>query len=197
MKWKVINNFLSPQQANFLYQYVLLAVKRHEHLEKYHQKRFDENIYGTRTDGQVNGAFSLYGDLVFDTLLKEKLRDVESQFGKRLIENYSYVRVYQKGNELKRHRDRFSCEVSLTVCLGYDAQRPWPIYIDGDQIILEPGDALAYKGQDVEHWRETFDGNTQAQVFLHYNDIDSNTVKYDGRPELGLPGKYKNGHRNS
>ena len=32
----------------------------------------------------------------------------------------------------------------------------------------KPGDGLVYKGCDVLHWREEFEGDFQAQVFLHY-----------------------------
>ena len=33
---------------------------------------------------------------------------------------------------------------------------------------------LVYKGCELEHWREKFNGNICAQVFLHYNEILSN-----------------------
>jgi hypothetical protein len=47
---------------------------------------------------------------------------------------------------------------------------------------------LIYKGAEVEHWREKYIGNNHAQVFLHYNDEnDLDKIKYDNRPELGLP----------
>ena len=50
---------------------------------------------------------------------------------------------------------------------------------------------LVYKGCELEHWREKFNGNICAQVFLHYNEILSNkeTNKFDGREHLGLPFK--------
>ena len=124
-----------------------------------------------------------------------------------LIENYSYARIYQKGNELKKHKDRFSCEISTTLNLGGDV---WPIFLEpnskkgendkngkyipskskGVKIILNPGDMLVYRGCELEHWRNKFDGNICAQVFLHYNDRskkDSEKNKFDKRPHLGLP----------
>ena len=32
--------------------------------------------------------------------------------GLKLYPAYTYARIYKKGDELKRHKDRFSCEIS-------------------------------------------------------------------------------------
>ena len=53
---------------------------------------------------------------------------------------------------------------------------------------------LIYRGCEMEHWREAFEGETCAQVFLHYNDAsyeEAEKNKYDGRPFLGLPAWFK------
>ena len=53
---------------------------------------------------------------------------------------------------------------------------------------------LVYKGNELEHWREEFKGETCAQVFLHYNNIATEGAKeniYDGRTCLGLPSYFK------
>ena len=53
---------------------------------------------------------------------------------------------------------------------------------------------LVYKGMILEHWREVFLGEDCAQVFLHYNNKDSNDADknvFDTRPHLGLPAYYK------
>jgi hypothetical protein len=36
---------------------------------------------------------------------------------------------------------------------------------------------LVYKGMELEHWREPFDGKDCAQVFLHYNKNLKNQKK--------------------
>ena len=49
---------------------------------------------------------------------------------------------------------------------------------------------LVYKGALCEHWRYAFTGNQCVQVFLHYNDVNTENAeqnKYDNRPFLGLP----------
>jgi hypothetical protein len=92
---------------------------------------------------------------------------------------------------LKRHRDRPACEVSLTLNLGFQAEKPWPIWFEVDGEVrtasLEPGDALLYKGIELPHWREPFDGENSAQVFLHYvnQDGQNREWKYDKRFSLG------------
>jgi hypothetical protein len=46
----------------------------------------------------------------------------------------------------------------------------------------------------LEHWREVFLGQDCAQVFLHYNNVDSKNAKenlFDGRKHLGLPSYFK------
>ena len=64
----------------------------------------------------------------------------------------------------------------------------------GTKVVLEPGDMLIYRGCDLEHWRDAFEGDNCGQVFLHYNDAskpDAQRNLYDGRPFLGLPEWYK------
>ena len=112
-----------------------------------------------------------------------------------LIPCYTYTRIYKKGDILKRHKDRPSCEISTTLHLGGE---PWPIFLDptgadnaptGISINLKVGDMLVYSGCDLEHWREPFEGDNCAQVFLHYNNIDGpfgTKNKFDHRPLLGI-----------
>ena len=49
---------------------------------------------------------------------------------------------------------------------------------------------LVNSGCDLEHWREPFEGDNCAQVFLHYNNIDGpfgTQNNFDKRPMLGIP----------
>jgi hypothetical protein len=77
--------------------------------------------------------------------------------------------MYTVNADLKKHKDRPACEVSVTVMIGSDGTK-WPIYMDGTELNLEPGDAAIYLGCEIEHWREKFKGDWQAQTFLHYVD---------------------------
>ena len=156
-------------------------------------------ILGRWDDVQVPGAYSVYADFVMETLLMKVLPVMKEKTGMDLIPTYSYARIYKKGDELKRHKDRFSCEISTTMNLGGD---DWPIYLEpsgetgkkGVRVDLKPGDMLVYSGCELEHWREKFKGKECVQVFLHYNNRKTPGAKdnmFDKRPQLGLPSWFK------
>ena len=53
---------------------------------------------------------------------------------------------------------------------------------------------LIYKGNELEHWREAFEGENCAQVFLHYNNLKTKGSEenlFDRRLHLGLPSWFK------
>jgi hypothetical protein len=141
-------------------------------------------------DAQVADAPVAYGDPHLDTLLEKVRGRVEQATGVDLWPTYSYLRVYQRGNLLKAHRDRPSCEISMTINLGMSADEPWPIWIAGPMgiasVSLSPGDGLIYRGCDCYHWREPFAGHHMAQVFLHYVDRNgpNRDWKFDKRARL-------------
>ena len=74
------------------------------------------------------------------------------------------------------------------MCLYSDGTK-WPISVGDASIDTEPGDAVIYRGVEYEHWRDEFQGDGQAQVFLHY--VDQNGPykhhKFDTRPDVGYP----------
>jgi hypothetical protein len=125
-------------------------------------------------DGQVPGTFSAMNDVFMGGLMMEILPLAEQIARAKLFPTCSYFRVYKRDDALGKHTDRNACEVSLSICLGYEAARPWPIWIEGPQgvssIELAPGDALVYRGIECPHWREPLEGDLAAQVFLHYVD---------------------------
>lgn len=138
-------------------------------------------------DVQVEGTPSAYGDFMMDGLLNSLQREIEAASGLSLFPTYSYFRVYKRGDTLAKHSDRPACEVSVSLCLGFEKAKSWPIWIEGPQgtscIELGPGDALLYRGIECPHWRPAFDGNRHAQLFLHYVDQNGPTAewKFDKR----------------
>ena len=199
MIYKIIKQAISKELAEFVYSYFL--TKR-----KVARRFFDDRYispftteFGVWNDEQIPETYSHYADVAMETLLEKLKPLMEKESGLKLNETYSYARIYKKGDVLKRHKDRYSCEVSSTLNLGGDK---WPIFLEpsgeegkeGVKVILEQGDMLVYKGCDVEHWREAFEGENCGQVFLHYNDASDEKAeqnKYDGRPFLGLPAWFK------
>jgi hypothetical protein len=64
----------------------------------------------------------------------------------------------------------------------------------GVKVLLEPGDMLVYRGNELEHWRDKLSFDDCGQVFLHYNNIETEGSKeniYDRRLHLGLPAWFK------
>ena len=197
--YKVIKQAISKELADFVYSYFLT---KRQVARTFFDDRYISpfnNDWGVWNDPQVPETYSHYSDIAMETLLERLTEPMSKETGLNLIPTYSYARIYKKGDVLKRHKDRYSCEVSMTMNLGGDS---WPIYLEpsgetdkeGVKIDLEPGDALIYRGCEVEHWREAFEGENCGQVFLHYNDASGENAeenRYDTRPFLGLPSWFK------
>ena len=191
-KYQVIKGAISKELADFCYQYFLNKRKVARHLfDTQYISQFTE-YFGVWNDTQIPETYSHYSDIVMETLLQKVKPVMEEQTEIKLTETYSYARIYKNGDELERHKDRYSCEISTTMHLGGDE---WSIYMEPDiKVNLKQGDMLMYRGCDLEHWREPFEGEDCGQVFLHYNDAsskDAENNKYDCRPMIGLPAFFK------
>lgn len=144
-------------------------------------------------DPVIPDAAFVYGDPAFDVLLDLLTPEVESHVGAALVPTYSFARIYGAGSSLYHHRDRPSCEHSLSVHLG-SSGHPWPlslIDLHGRQVdlIQSPGDAVAYQGMLLEHWRDPLPLGQHAQLFLHWVRADGPHAAqaFDGRDSLGVP----------
>ena len=210
-KYQVIKNAISYELANFIFNYFLLKRDAVDFMYK-NNITYDNGTLGTWTDKQVPNTYSHYADMVMETLLVKMLPVMAKETGLNLVPTYSYARIYKNGDILARHKDRPSCEISITLNLGGE---PWPIFIDGTgansvvdeykniikpdapkgtKVLLDVGDMLVYSGCDLEHWREEFTGKDCGQVFLHYNKANSKAAKenaLDKRPMIGIPAWFK------
>jgi hypothetical protein len=199
-----LENFISKELSNFMYDYIKLSAKRLLHLFN-EEIPHDSDVYGSFGDTQAPGDYSKYGDMLFDTLLAKGVETIKYTICTDVIPTYTYHRLYTKGTELKRHIDRPSCEISTTLFLGHNIDNlkneknyNWPMYVFSKKenkevpIYLNSGDMIIYRGCEIEHWREPYRGLNHAQVFLHYNEVNGQyNIKYDGRPELGLPSSFR------
>ena len=192
----VCNNFIPRELADFMYSYVKMFAQTSATCgEKYGHEVYKNtpNMLGDWFDPTVPGVFTNYGDIAAETILKTYQPRLEALTGLKLLPTYSFLRLYTEGSELKMHKDRPSCEISVTLCLGYNSNYSWPMYIEAKPIELEPGDCIVYRGEKVKHGRDVFKGQNHAQVFLHYNDKNGpHGSKYqnDFRPDLGLPANF-------
>jgi len=164
MKNKIIKNFLSKDELNLVSPYISLKHKFNDDIEL-----FSTNSASTcNLVGLGHTEASGYGDTLCDSLVVCKKKLMEKETGLSLLPTYSYWRMYTYGSFLNKHKDRPSCEISVTLHLGGDKE--WSIFVEGNSFLLEPGDAIIYRGCEQEHWREKFYGDWYSQLFLHYVD---------------------------
>jgi hypothetical protein len=177
--YQLVKSSISEELRDFVTQYALFDEMQ------------DFSAEGKNT--QVPNAHSKYADPVMETMLLHLHDTMEKNTGLKLYPTYSYYRVYRPGDELKIHRDRPSCEISATLCFNYSYENNsyyWPIYMDGVEINLTPGDLVIYRGCDLDHWRNKFVGNENdwhVQGFFHYVDMNGpySEFKYDKRNMIG------------
>ena len=184
-KYTIIKNAISKDLAIFIANYFLIKKQVYDTCRSTRYiSPFEQMLgfYEPSKTGQVPDTYAHYADIAMETLLLKCQPAMEKATGLKLYPAYTYARIYKKGDVLKRHIDRFSCEISTTMNLGGD---PWPIYLEpsgkknkkGIKIDLNPGDMLVYRGEDLEHWREKFKGKECIQVFLHYNNSETPGAK--------------------
>ena len=212
-KYTVIRQAISKDLATFIRNYFCMQKQVYDTCRQARYISPFETLLGhyENKNEQIPNTYSHYADIAMETLMLKCQPGMEKATGLKLYPAYTYARIYKKGDELKRHKDRFSCEISTTMNLGGD---DWPIYLSpnenvgkpngknitteskakGIKVDLKPGDMLVYRGIELEHWREKFKGKECVQVFLHYNNRKTPGAKdnmFDKRPHLGLPSWFK------
>ena len=201
-RYLFVKNFISPELAKIITTYTL------------HQNKF--NNQPEAGHAQVPGTHSIHGDHLMESLVEHTWPKMEELTGVELWPTYTFYRLYKQGDILKHHTDRPACEVSATICLGYDycnldafkkTDYNWKLWVNntangkkygGDPkedrgYEMKPGDAIVYRGCEIDHWREEFKGVMQSQVFFHYCDRNGpfKDAKFDCRPGLGYPHSSK------
>ena len=152
-----------------------------------------EKRQGINGDIQSPGAFSEYADPLMESLMIHLHPIIEQCTDLELYPTYSYYRVYRNGHKLSKHKDRKSCEISVSLALGYSYDSNtyrWPLFVNENEIFLKPGDIAIYKGVELSHWREPFNIQEDAyhcQAFLHYVNANGKYKDYmfDGRESIG------------
>ena len=130
---------------------------------------------------QVNGSVSRYNYPPYKEVYYKIKNRVESIIGEDLYPTYYYDRFYFPGQELTKHTDRDSCEISVSVHIRSNLKDPWSFWIKGcdtynedkSEVIeegkvvsgdLNPGDGVIYKGCERPHWRETMPGVRRNKI---------------------------------
>ncbi len=93
-----------------------------------------------------------------------------------LLPTYSTFAHYEgidPSPSLFKHKDDNACTYTIDLCLYQN--EPWDLYVDGVPYTLAPGEALAYYGNEQDHWREDFpspETNKVAMMFFHFAEPD-------------------------
>lgn len=182
-KFQIVRNFLEPDFVKFIQEYFFLRI----------------NAQQADIDGQAPLSYSFYADPLIETILAKSCEPLSDLSGVHLLPQYTYTRLYMEKDELVVHRDRPSCEISVTLSLGIpEGDDINPIFFSNNEdqsnateIKLNPGDLCLYRGCDLYHWRPPFKNKWYLQAFLHYVDKNGpyKDQLYDGRPFLGLQKK--------
>ena len=165
-KYKVIPKLLNAAELKLAHEYC-----KQKHIT---------NTYSFDEVQNNCGDTKFYKDPLMEVFLRNKKKTLEKNINLQLHETYTYWRCYTYGAELKKHKDRASCEISVTLFIGSDGKHEWPIYMDGNKVSLKPGDGVIYKGCDISHWREPYEGDYHIQTFLHYVNANGKYANYKG-----------------
>ena len=153
---------------------------------------------------QVNGSLSRYNHPQYRRIHSKIGEKIEKVIGRRLYTTYFYDRFYFPGQELKKHTDRDSCEISITVHVSTNLEEDWPIWVKtpniytdktknqlltkGEErsVLLKPGDGMLYKGCERPHWRYAMPGSLESSLptnnkELYYHQIFFHYVLQDGQ----------------
>ena len=166
----------------------------------YRTKSLDDYTY-IPIERQVEGSTSRYWYPPYRYVHSQIRLKIEKIIGRKLYNTYYYDRFYNPGQALAKHTDRPACEISVTLHVstnleGDDAN--WPIHIktpdtyvdktkqqilipgEKRSAILNPGDAMIYKGCERPHWRDPMPKPKKKrfqkertdyyyhQIFFHY-----------------------------
>jgi len=177
-----VNSLVDEKTVKTISQYFENKIRRGEWVEK------------DNADNKYEASkFGYYSDPLIEIMLKECQPIIEQHTGLLLEPTYSFSRVYQEDEELISHTDRPACEISVTVNVACTGDI-WPIWMqkenkDPVKCMLNPGDAVIYKGCEVTHWRRKLPkGQINVQFMLHYIDKNGDNAEYifDGRKGLSL-----------
>jgi len=176
----------------YLFVRGLLPAAILEYLKVYYSILLSTNSF-TR-DTQCPSSLSLGGDPGLDSVLEWVRPEIGRLVGFELAPAYSYTRQYAKGELLKRHVDRASCEISVTVSIKIpDRAAASVVYLRppngrATKIAMREGDGCIYAGAEIEHWRDRFRVDGYIQLFLHFISKSGRYYPdylFDGRQFLG------------
>ena len=109
-KYTVIRQAISKDLASFIANYFSMQKQVYDTCRAARYFSPFETILGyyEAENEQIPNTYSQYSNMAMETLLLKCQPDMEKATGLKLYPAYTYARIYKKGDELKRHKDRFS-----------------------------------------------------------------------------------------
>jgi hypothetical protein len=78
-----------------------------------------------------------------------------------------WAMYYEPTSSLSKHKDKNACTYTLDYCVRQ--YEPWELFVEGKPYTLQEDQALAFMGEDQEHWRPDFKpGNVVEMIFFHF-----------------------------
>ena len=155
IKYKQIKNFIKKNELNVF--------------QKYCYNKLDQNINYELDYKNFSPIFN--NDCLADSLLDNKLKDIESITNIRLFPTYANLIYNVFGNYFEQLKNRPANEITAKICIKkYD---DWIIEIDKKLFNLDEGDVLIYSGTNHKYSRnKVYKGEGIAEINLHYVNQD-------------------------
>ena len=140
-------------------------------------RRLEVEGYLLAGDPRRRGSPLLHDEPLLDFLGAQLSPVVRAVTGERAPSRFSFLRVYDPGGRLARHRDQPVCRWNVDLVIGGEpapARRSaWPLWMDGrrgrEAVRLGLGDGVLYRGDRVHHRRRPQPpGRTTVVGCLHY-----------------------------
>ena len=153
-----IDNVLSEEQLKYLHACMNRFWKSRRGLME-----FDPNLFH---------RYFLHNPS-FLVKIHDQLVELAAQnFQTKLKKSYCFLSMYIKGEGIcPLHTDRPQCKYSIDLCL--DQIEPWGIFVNDQEYLLKPNQALLYSGTDHPHYRNKIQPNNYVSLaFFHFVDLD-------------------------
>lgn len=129
--------------------------------------RFESSLSRYLVDTNESSRLKIFASSL--TSLARKVFESET-----LLPSYALFAHYEGHRaNLHKHKDDNACTYTIDMCVYQKI--PWDLYVEGVPYTLHPNQALAYYGNDQEHWREEFPEpktNHVAMIFFHFVEPD-------------------------
>ena len=149
----------------------------------------EENPRQPSVSGMTKGV---YCDMIGLSYLEALQPIIEQTLHKKIYPTYSYTREYRKNSLLSCHRDRESCEISVSISIHqteehenfYISSKEKDLSTDEDIICvkMKQGESIIFFGMDNNegnwHWRDPIQSDSAIQIFLHYCFKDGKYTKF-------------------